>query len=90
MRLATHVVTPSPSTVSGFTAKASPAKPAKHRRANLGQGFGEVPIYLGAGLVPGNEVAGPAIIEETFTTIVVYPGWLARVDDAGDYELVRG
>ena len=90
VRLATHVPTPSPSAVSGFTAKASPAKPAKTRRANLGKGFSEVPIYLGAGLVPGNEVAGPAIIEETFTTIVVYPGWQARVDDAGDYELVRG
>jgi N-methylhydantoinase A len=30
---------------------------------------------------------GPAVIEETFTTIVVYPGWKAQVDDAGDYEL---
>ena len=29
------------------------------------------------------------MIEETFTTIVVYPGWEARVDDAGDYVLVR-
>ena len=90
VRLATHVVTPSPSTVSGFTAKASAAKPAKTRRANLGQGFAETSIYLGVNLLPGNEVAGPAIIEETFTTIVVYPGWQARVDDAGDYELVRG
>ena len=90
VRLATHVVTPSPSTVSGFTAKPSAAKPAKTRRANLGQGFAEVPVYLGGELVPGNKVAGPAIIEESFTTIVVYPGWQARVDDAGDYELVRG
>jgi N-methylhydantoinase A len=90
VRLATHVVTPSPSAVGGFTAKASAAKPAKTRWANLGQGFADTPIYLGADMVPGNLVAGPAIIEETFTTIVVYPGWNARVDDAGDYELVRG
>jgi N-methylhydantoinase A len=89
VRLATHVPTPSPAAVGGFTAKASPAKPAKSRRANLGQGFVDTPIYLGAELVPGNEVAGPAIVEETFTTIVVYPGWNARIDDAGDYELVR-
>jgi N-methylhydantoinase A len=34
-------------------------------------------------------IPAPAIIEETFTTIVVYPGWEARVDDAGDYELVK-
>jgi N-methylhydantoinase A len=90
VRLATHVATPSPGAVGGFSAKKSEAKPAKTRRANLGQGFTDTPIYLGAELVPGNEVAGPSIIEETFTTIVVYPGWNARVDDAGDYELVRG
>jgi N-methylhydantoinase A len=35
------------------------------------------------------QAPGPSIIEETFTTIVVYPGWTARVDDAGDYELVK-
>ena len=40
-------------------------------------------------LAAGARVAGPAIIEETFTTIVVYPGWQAAVDDAGDYELTR-
>jgi N-methylhydantoinase A len=90
VRLATHVVTPSPSAVSGFTAKAGAAQPAKLRRANLGKGFAETPVYLGTDLPPGSQVAGPAIIEETFTTIVVYPGWNARVDDAGDYELVRG
>ncbi|MGE3691477.1 MAG: hydantoinase/oxoprolinase family protein [Novosphingobium sp.] len=89
VRLASHVVTASPSASSGFTAKAAPAKPAKTRRANLGQGFTEVPVYLGTDLPPGSTVASPAIIEETFTTIVVYPGWSARVDDAGDYELVR-
>ena len=90
VRLATHVVTPSPSAKAGFTAPRSAAKPAKTRRANLGTGFADTPIYLGAGLAAGNKVAGPAIIEESFTTIVVYPGWSARVDDAGDYELVRG
>ena len=47
------------------------------------------PVYHGAELQPGYRIAGPAIIEETFTTIVVYPGWQAAVDDAGDYELTR-
>jgi N-methylhydantoinase A len=46
-------------------------------------------VFLGSDLKPGHEVVGPAIIEETFTTIVVYPGWRAHVDDAGDYELTR-
>jgi N-methylhydantoinase A len=34
-------------------------------------------------------IESPAIIEETFTTIVVYPGWEATLDDAGDYVLAR-
>ncbi|MDE8650297.1 hydantoinase/oxoprolinase family protein [Novosphingobium album (ex Liu et al. 2023)] len=90
VRLAAHVTTPSPRVTAGFTASAGAPVPAKHRRANLGQGFGETPVYLGRDLRPGMAVPSPAIIEETFTTIVVYPGWTARVDDAGDYELVKG
>ncbi len=87
VRLATTVDTLSPPVKKGFSTAASPAEPAKMRRANLGEGFQETPIYRGADLKPGHEMQGPAIIEETFTTIVVYPGWKALVDDAGDYEL---
>ena len=57
--------------------------------ANLGQGFNATDIYRGSDLGPGHFVPGPAIIEEAFTTIVVYPGWNARLDDAGDYELTH-
>jgi N-methylhydantoinase A len=89
VRLASHVVTPSPVVASGFTAPRLAATPAKMRRANLGQGFAETPIFFGGDLQAGHEITGPAIIQEVFTTIVVYPGWQARVDDAGDYELTR-
>ncbi|WP_232495781.1 hydantoinase/oxoprolinase family protein [Novosphingobium kaempferiae] len=89
VRLAAHVETPSPEAAGGFTPSGIAPVPARHRRANLGAGFGPVPIHLGRDLRPGMEVPSPAIIEETFTTIVVYPGWKAQVDDAGDYQLVR-
>jgi len=89
VRLAAHVVTPSPRASGGFTPSGKAPSPAKSRRANLGQGFADTPIYLGSDLAPGMEVMSPAIIEETFTTIVVYPGWKAQVDDAGDYQLVK-
>lgn len=89
VRLASHAPTPSPAVAAGFTASGKAPAPAKHRRANLGAGFAQVPVYLGRDLGAGTEVAAPAIIEETFTTIVVYPGWKALVDDAGDYELVK-
>ena len=40
----------------------------------------EVPVYNRDLLAPGNRIPGPAIIEERITTIVVHPGWDARVD----------
>lgn len=89
VRLSSHVATPSPAAAGGYSASAPAPTPAKVRRANLGKGFADTPIYLGTELKPGQEIAAPAIIEEIFTTIVVYPGWKARVDDAGDYELVK-
>lgn len=89
VRLASRVTTPSPSATSGSGAQQAAPPPARHRRANLGHGFAEVPVYRGSDLAPGHSVSAPAIIEETFTTIVVYPGWQAKVDAAGDYELVK-
>jgi N-methylhydantoinase A len=62
--------------------------PARWRRANLGRGFEETAIHHGPSLQPGDLVRAPAVIEETFTTIAVYPGWEAHVDDAGDYWLM--
>ncbi len=89
VRLASHVVTPSPVVCGGAAPLAAAPRPAKLRRANLGQGFAETPVYLGSDLVPGSVVPAPAIIEESFTTIVVYPGWEAQVDSSGDYELTK-
>jgi N-methylhydantoinase A len=80
---------PQPTMGAGFTAERHAAEPRGTRRANLGRGFGETPVHRGSELTPGHVVRSPAIIEETFTTIVVYPGWEATLDDAGDYRLTR-
>jgi N-methylhydantoinase A len=87
VRLVASVEVPTPPFVGGLSAPEREAQATKHRRANLGRGFRVTPVYLGSDLDPGHTIAGPAIIEETFTTIVVYPGWHARLDDAGDYVL---
>jgi N-methylhydantoinase A len=89
VRLATYVDTPKPIVAKGFGAPTVAAKVAKTRRANLGDGYQQTNVFLGSDLKPGHKIVGPAIIEETFTTIVVYPHWEAHVDDAGDYELTR-
>ncbi len=60
-------------------------EPDRRRRAYFGGGqWVDAPIHLGAGLAPGAEVPGPAVIEETTTTIVVYPGMTARRTVAGN------
>jgi len=89
VRLMTSVPTPKPRFGSGFSAQTRDARPSGTRRANLGGGFVEADIHHGLDLLPGHVVRAPAVIEESFTTIVVYPGWEARVDDAGDHVLVR-
>jgi N-methylhydantoinase A len=63
--------------------KADPAKALKgKRKAHFEErgGLVEVPVYDRDLLEPGNRIPGPAIIEERITTIVVHPGWDARVD----------
>ena len=89
VRLVASTDIPRPAFSGGFTAAQKTAVPAKQRRANLGQGFQVTDIYHGPDLGPGHFIPGPAIVEEAFATIVIYPGWNAHLDDAGDYELRR-
>jgi N-methylhydantoinase A len=53
------------------------------RRILLGgtQDFVAAEVYDRDGLAPGQEIRGPAIIEQTDTTTLVEPGWTARVAD---------
>jgi N-methylhydantoinase A len=43
------------------------------------------PVYDGEQLGAGDELSGPAVIEEITTTIVIDPGWHARLDASGTY-----
>ena len=65
--------------------------PVAHRSAYFGAvGRVETPIYHGNALCRGAHIAGPAIIEEPTTTLVVYPGMSARLSDADNYLLETG
>lgn len=44
-------------------------------------------IYERKGLEPGMDIGGPAIVEEPATTIVVFPGQQATVDDYGNLRI---
>jgi N-methylhydantoinase A len=43
----------------------------------------EAPVWHREALLAGNEIAGPAIVEEISATTVLYPGDRARVDPIG-------
>lgn len=47
------------------------------------------PRHDGPSLREGTVLRGPCVIQEPTTTIVVFPGWGARVLASGDYMLTR-
>lgn len=85
------------STLYGRVVKPKPPKLGKgatlpkaikaHRKA-IFQASGKperVPVYDGSQLGAGASIKGPAIIEEVTTTIVIEPGWTAKLDASGSY-----
>jgi N-methylhydantoinase A len=47
-------------------------------------GYVETPVYQRGALVVGDELVGPAIVEQPDTTLVVYPGHRATLDEAAN------
>jgi N-methylhydantoinase A len=60
------------------------------RRAYFEGDWLDTPVYDGDAIRPGHALAGPAIIEERFTTIVLYPGQQLRLDEHGNYRIQVG
>jgi len=68
------------------------AAPVKHalrsrRPVYFAGRFEDTPIYDGDELGHGHRIEGPAVVEERFTTIVVYPGQRLEVDRHGHYRV---
>lgn len=61
--------------------------PVGQRLCYFGEGRVATPIYRPHHLAIGEVIAGPAIIEEPTTTLVVYPGMSAEVSAARNYIL---
>ncbi len=59
-------------------------RPRGDRRAFFyGAGWLTVPVYARGGLGGGEEIRGPAIIEDEWSTVIVHPGQALRCDRAG-------
>jgi N-methylhydantoinase A len=59
------------------------ARPVREKAVPLWPAAGPARLYERASLGRGQRLAGPALIEERETTIVLPPGWDAVVDDSG-------
>ncbi|MCW8222409.1 hydantoinase/oxoprolinase family protein [Verminephrobacter eiseniae] len=62
---------------AGSVACAGPAQPAAHRRCHFGaapEGV-ETPVFTFESLVPGQRIAGPAVVVSRVTTILIEPQW---------------
>lgn len=81
-----------PEGASVFKADAALARPApksgpvRERKAcfSMERGFETVRIHARTDLRPGDTISGPAIVEQSDTTTVIYPGHVASVDQFGN------
>ena len=64
---------------------ASIARPMPHARVTMTThgAAHDTPVFMREKLAPGTRIAGPAIIEERETTIIILPGWRANVHATG-------
>jgi len=79
-----------PVELGGHIAKGMTARPAEYRDIVVPAGAGKhevlnAPIFRDAGSAPGCEIAGPAVLEQPDTTILLLPDDVARVDDHGTF-----
>ena len=77
-------------------AEGGEAPPAEARNADREVYFSEtgtfiqIPVYGRDGLLAGNRIQGPALIEEYASTTVVHPGDMLHVDDIGNLVVTIG
>jgi N-methylhydantoinase A len=64
---------------------AQPPAPVERRFVYLDGGRIELDVYTGTGLWPGHRIAGPAIIEEATTTVLIGPADRLEVDVANNF-----
>ena len=49
----------------------------------------DTPVYNGSELGAGDVIAGPAIIQEPTTTLLLKKGWQANLHTSGTYHLTK-
>ena len=65
------------------------APPLETVRLFSGGAWHQAPLHAREGLADGARIAGPALVVDAVSTVVVEPGWAARVDGFGNLILTR-
>jgi len=73
----------------GFEARSGSPKQAETVRMYSGGAPHDTPVFVREQLIPGDKVAGPAIIAEKNATTIVEPGWQAEVSQLNHLVLTR-
>jgi N-methylhydantoinase A len=64
------------------------AQPRQSRQARIGdEHLSEVPVFARSDLLQGHTIAGPALIEQEDSTVVICSGWVGKVDEFGNLRL---
>ncbi|MEQ8349261.1 MAG: hydantoinase/oxoprolinase family protein [Sneathiellaceae bacterium] len=87
-RLTVQIADPAAAVAAG-TAGGAPQAAARRDCWFGDAGRRPTAIYRAADLSPGHRIAGPAIVEEATTTLVIDPGMQVLVSGAGNYLLDR-
>jgi N-methylhydantoinase A len=91
VRLVAKGATPKPGHLAEMGTVTDAALARKGTRpVYFGTDFVETPVYDGTALGPGAHLAGPALIEEPFTVVVLGPGNECRLDEHGHYDIRMG
>lgn len=80
-----HVENPQRMTIAAGKGAAGALKGVRSMVFDASGATTETPVYNGDLLGAGDRVAGPAVIEEVTTTLVIEPGWEADLHDSGVY-----
>jgi N-methylhydantoinase A len=91
VRVTARGFTPKPDHFAEAGTVSDAAKATKGtRRAYWGEGWTDTPVYDGTLLGTGARIAGPALIEEPFTVVVLPPATTAELDALGNYVIELG
>lgn len=93
LRVATHgrMVLPDVDRAANGVTLPGPQAVLRRKMVHFGsRGHLDTPVFARTALEPGNEIAGPALIEEHASTTVLWPGDHMKVDGFGNLDIQVG